>query len=562
MNAQVAPSRLPRCADHVVRWLASAGVELVFGVPGGAVSPLYDALVGSPVGVVMNQHEAMAVYSAMGRFHSTGCLQAVAVTSGPGILNTLTPAAAALADEVPVLLLAGEVRRAWSGRGALQDGGPAGLDVEAVFRPVVRAVLTLDDPRDALRVFARARALAMAHPRGPVLIRLPVDVLGEEVEPLDEGAAEPALPPRATDDVVHALAADLRRARRPTLFCGIGARTAGLGERVARLAYRLRAGVVTDIEAKGLIDERDPVALGAYGVGAAGPAGRWLAEGVDLLVTLGARLDDTATAGFADALRAPRFVQVDHDARRLGRPWTPDVALHVDQVDLLDRLLEAVGTPTPAELVARDLELRAVRDRPAELPRMDAAPFHPAAVVRALQDAFPGATFTADIGNHMLFATRHLVLAGPDEFRMSQGLGGMGSGIGLAMGLATARPDRRVVAICGDGGLLMVGNELATCARYHIPAVFAVFDNRSLGMIAHGMSRVYGRASACEVPDVDLVGYGRSLGVRVVDVRREEDLAAAAATAGDGPMLLRIPIDPDQALVNPRDAGFVRVSRG
>jgi acetolactate synthase-1/2/3 large subunit len=108
----------------------------------------------------------------------------------------------------------------------------------------------------------------------------------------------------------------------------------------------------------------------------------------------------------------------------------------------------------------------------------------------------------------------------------------------------------------------MVGNELATCARYHIPAVFAVFDNRSLGMIAHGMSRVYGRASACEVPDVDLVGYGRSLGVRVVDVRREEDLAAAAATAGDGPMLLRIPIDPDQALVNPRDAGFVRVSRG
>jgi thiamine pyrophosphate-dependent acetolactate synthase large subunit-like protein len=198
---------------------------------------------------------------------------------------------------------------------------------------------------------------------------------------------------------------------------------------VARLAYRLRAGVVTDIEAKGLIDERDPVALGAYGVGAAGPAGRWLAEGVDLLVTLGGEArrhrDGRVRRRVAGRRGSSRSTTTPGAWGGRGRrTWRSTSTRWTCWIGCSRRW----GTPTPAELVARDLELRAVRDRPAELPRMDAAPFHPAAVVRALQDAFPGATFTADIGNHMLFATRHLVLAGPDEFRMSQGLGGMGVG--------------------------------------------------------------------------------------------------------------------------------------
>jgi acetolactate synthase-1/2/3 large subunit len=556
---------IARCSDELVRWLLAAGVDELFGIPGGAISPLYDALARSTARMVMTQHESMAVYAAMGRHHATGRLQAVAVTSGPGLLNTLTAVAAARADEIPLLVLAGEVRTGWSGRGALQDGGPAGLDVATMFAPVVRGVFTLDAAGDLPALLDAARVAATRHPRGPVLVRLPVDVAGSPFSPAEARAGEPPAPPAPLappSDALAAIAAELRGARRPVLFAGVGARSAGVGDELTALAYRLRAPVITDLEAKGLVDEREPLSLGAYGIGSTGAAQRWLESGVDVLLTIGARLDDTATAGFAAGLRAPRLLQLDHDPARLGRPWTPDVAVHCDLRAALVALRNAVGTLPVAEVLRRDAELRSLRDRPEELPVFDAAPFHPAAAVRALQDAFgPRARFTSDIGNHLLFAGRWLEASGPDTLRVSIGLGGMGSGIGLAMGLATAsrgRGDASVVGICGDGGVLMVGNELATCARYRIPAVFAVFDNRGFGMIAHGMKRVYGEASFCDVPEVDLVQYARSLGVRAVDVRSSADLREAAAVAGDGPLLLRIPVDPDVELVNPRDAGFLR----
>jgi acetolactate synthase-1/2/3 large subunit len=560
MKAVAVTSEVARCADHLVRWLGAAGVERLFGVPGGAISPLYDALATSPLELVMTQHESMAVYAAMGRYHATRGLQAVAVTSGPGALNTLTAVAAAQADEIPLLVFAGEVRTAWSGRGALQDGGVAGLDVTTMFGPVVRGVFLLDAPENLEVMLEEARVRATTHPRGPVLIRLPVDHAGAPVAPRAAVRVEvvPRLPEPA---VLAAVAAELRSARRPVLFAGVGARAADVGEELTALAYRLRAPVITDLEAKGLVDEREPLSLGAFGIGTTGAAQRWLASGVDVMLTVGARLDDTGTAGFSDALRTPRLLQLDHDPVRLGRPFVPDVAIHADLGATLRALRDAVGTLPRDEIVRRDHEIRRLRDRPEVLPTCERAPFHPGAAVRALQQAFGEDTqFTSDIGNHLLFAGRFLEARDATTLRVSIGLGGMGSGIGMAIGLASARTPGgpAVVGICGDAGLLMVGNELATCARYRIPVVLAVFDNQSMGMIAHGMQRVYGRASFCEVPPVDLAAYGRSLGVRVLEVAREEDFARAAAEAGDAPLLLRIPIDPDVELVNPRDAGFAR----
>ncbi|MEZ4236016.1 MAG: thiamine pyrophosphate-dependent enzyme [Myxococcota bacterium] len=183
--------------------------------------------------------------------------------------------------------------------------------------------------------------------------------------------------------------------------------------------------------------------------------------------------------------------------------------------------------------------------------------------MQALQLAFgPEAVFTSDIGNHLLFAARHLEAGFPGTFHMSLGLGSMGSGIGLAMGLAAAYGStRRVVGICGDGGLLMVGNELATCARYRIPVVLAVFDNASLGMVDHGMEHTFGRSSGCEVPRVDIVSYVTSLGVEVVPVRSSADLGAVAEAPTEGPKVLWIPIDHAVRAGNPRVHGFATQER-
>jgi acetolactate synthase I/II/III large subunit len=308
------------------------------------------------------------------------------------------------------------------------------------------------------------------------------------------------------------------------------------------------------------LSEDDPLSLGLVGVGQWPAAARYLAPGLDVLLTVGARLDDTSTSGFSDALRPTRqLVQLDHDPRRLHRPWKADVAIAADLRATLTRLLAEAARPTAEQLVERDGAIRDARRVPVEVVApLGEAPFDPRSVVVALQQAFGEDTvFTSDIGNHLLFAARHLV-SRKGTFHVANGLGSMGSGIGTAMGLAAAwRDARRVVGICGDGGLLMVGSELATCARYGVPVVLAVFDNQQLGMVEHGMLRLYGRSGYGAAPSTDIVGFARALGASATTITSADDLARAAVSPPLGPLVLRIPIDPTVGAGNPREHGFL-----
>lgn len=556
-------SGLPlRAADSIVSWLAENGIQQVFGVPGGAISPIFDALADSEIQTVCCQHEAMAVYLAAGAARATGRPGVVAVTSGPGVLNTVSAVAAAYLDEIPLIVLAGEVRTDWDGRGALQDGGASGLDVMSIFRSVVRFQDTLEQPERLPALLAAAESAAMTHPRGPALLRLPVDMAASRLPSLPHWRSTArAEQPKA--EPIERMAACLASAERPALLAGIGVRTAAVGDLVEQIAYRLRAPVLTDIEAKGLVSETDPICLGLAGIGQ-GPAGKaFLSARPDVLLTIGARMDDTCTIGFSDLLRPSKsYLQIDHDPQRIHRPWRADEVSVADLRASLSLLLDALPALSPKHLVAREKILRSCRV-PEDLPGLlGEAPHHPAAAVRALQEAFPGAIFTADIGNHMLFTARYLKATSPSQFQMSNGLGSMGSGIGIAIGLSCALGrSRRVVGVCGDGGLLMVGNELATAARYQIPVVLAVFDNRSLGMVEDGMNNLFGRSAFGGVPEVSIVGYARSLGARAETVRGEEHLRALASEPLSGPLVLHFEIDPSVAASNPRVAGFTASGR-
>jgi acetolactate synthase-1/2/3 large subunit len=559
VSVGAATDRAKRVADRIVSWLAERGVRRIYGIPGGAIAPVYDALIDSGIELVACQHEMTATYMACGEARATGMPGVVAVTSGPGVLNTVSAVAAAMQDELPLVVLAGDVRSDWSGRGAIQDGSERGLDILSVFRSIARLCATIDEPAAAHPTLAAAWEAATRHPRGPVLVRIPVDVASSDLPGLPQPTTVTVAPPAHPEPgVIEQIAQRLARARRPLVLAGIGARTAGVGEELERLLHRVRAPLVTDIEAKGIVAEGHPLSLGVLGIGSWPQALRYARSGVDVLLTVGARLDDTSTLGFGLCPDAA-LIQLDHDASRLHRSRRAEVAVVSDLRAALSMLVDAAPRLTGAALVAREIEIVAARGAAEPESIDESGPvFDPRAAIRLLQrEVGKDAIYVSDIGNHVVFSGRHLQTEHPSRFVVSHGLGSMGSGFGTAIGLALAhRGARRVVAIVGDGGLLMVGNDLATCARYGIPLLVAVMDNQQLAMVDQGMNALYGRSGCSELPSVDFVGYARSLGVVAETVDCADDISDLAAIADKQTVVARIPVDPSVPAVNARVAGF------
>lgn len=545
-----------RIADQLVQRLQAAGVTKVFGIPGGSIAPLYDALIESDIEVVVAQHESMAVYSAYGYSRATGKASVVLVTSGPGILNAATALAAAKLDEAGVVLICGDVGAELKGRGGLQDGGLGGLDIAHVLAPLAKRVEHVAHAGRAVACLDQALVDCMAHPRGPVVLNLGVDVaMGTVAHTV--ARAQAATLQAASRGLCERIAEQLASAARPAIWLGIGARNAEVGALVLRLAERTRCPVITDIEAKGLVPESHALSLGLVGVGSKGFAEGYLAGGVDFLLTVGARLDDTTTSGFSDLVQAQGcMIQLDHDPARINRSYVFDESVVCDLEGTLTEVANRVPRVSAHLVLARDGAMQEVRRSHFAHPVGDlsSGPHHPAAVLAALQEVFPRDTvFTTDIGNHLIFAAQGLKIEQPGRFHVSNGLGGMGSGIGTAVGLALGHKGRRaVVGVCGDGSLRMVGNELATCAMHGIPVVLAVLNDGQLGMVEHGNQRVFGRSGSCASPDVDVVAYATALGAKAVRIDSKKDLIKAMSWVGTGPLVLEFPVRAEVRAANPR----------
>lgn len=531
-------------ARALVDELERFGIDRVFGIPGGACSPLDHALLGSRIQMITCQHEAIAAYMATGYHRATGRPGVVIVTSGPGVLNVAPALAAARQDDAGLVVLAGDVMRAHADRGALQDGGPGGLQLDVVLRALCENAHTVRHPFQARTRVHQALTRAIGTPPAPSLLSLPVDVLRAAPSPCIPFAA-PARPPRADEDALHLAVDTLAGAEHGIVWLGVGARAFGPALRPA--LEQLGWPVVTDAEGRGVIPDGHPLWVGCIGIGDDGRTQAWLQRRPpDAILALGARFDDPTTNGYAPELHVPRLVQIDHSPARLSRGLPTAVAIHADipatVTALVARLPACTTPPVPSPLAV-----------PAPL---GAPPFDPHAVVTALQRHFPAdTTFTTDIGNHMLATLNRLRVARADQLHMSQGLGGMGSGIGLAFGLA-AGGVHPVVGICGDGGALMAGNDVATCAKYQIPVVLAIFRDGHLGMVQHGNNRCYGSSDPYALPAVDLVAWARSLGAEAVRIEHEDDLRAAASRELRGPLVLEIPIDPQVRFANPREMVF------
>lgn len=533
-----------RVADVLAGVLSEAGVRVVFGIPGGTISPLNDALVDHPeIGVFVTRHESEAVFAACGHAMATGDVGVVFVTSGPGLTNALTGLASAHCDGVPLLIVAGEVPRPLQGRGALQDGSAHNLNMLGVAKSWAKQVFELSEPKTAALRLASALRVAREDVPGPVVVTLPLDVLLTKVPPTMPVFAE--LQRRAELDpaVLDAVHAELADATRPLLFAGSGARRGDDPAKLLAFAERYQLPVVTSPKGKGVFPETHPLSLGVFGIGGHPSALRYVEKGISTLLAVGTSLGDLATEGWNPALKPSRsLIHVDLDPSVIGRSYATDVGIVAPLGSFFD---EMERRPDLGPHPVRRLGVTTHSD-PSVNREGDEGRILPSRAVHELQCALPEDTrFVIDSGEHFLFAAHYLRLSRPDQFIAMTGLGSMGSSIGVALGTRLAEPERTTCVIIGDGGFTMVGLELLDAVQYRLPIVVMVMNDQRLGMCALGHETVYGRTPCMDVPGVDIPSFAKAVGAEGYVITRAGEIEALAERLRkpERPIILDVRID-------------------
>jgi acetolactate synthase I/II/III large subunit len=547
-----------RTADVLVDILVEAGVEVVFGLPGGPIAPVHDALIDRPeIKSITTRHEAGAIFAAAGYAQATGKLGVVVVTSGPGILNAMTGLASAYCDGLPVLVIAGEVPRERFGQGAVQEGTSQGLDIIHMVRPISKFAAEARDASSAPVLLRRAIATAMSGRRGPAVVTLPMDVGTTQVRsttPVEViSRLEFDIPPATLRATSNALA----NAKRPLILVGSGARFGKGPELVRMLAERLQCPVMTTPKAKGVFSETHPLSLGVFGWGGHPSASEYLTAGVDVLFVIGSGLGETATDSWSTKLSASEhFIQLDIEAQRIGRNYAVTLAM-VDTVEsAIPKLLRALEHEPSMVGRPRACRTFGVRRQQtgAEVPVGPENKISPQRALWELQRALPATTlYTTDIGSHMFFALHHLEVQSPRGFMIMFGLGSMASGIGSSLGVKVGNPDVPVVSVCGDGCFQMGLGDVATAAQEGISMIFAVLNDERYGLVEIGNNAVYGRTPSFATP-MDVCALAEGVGAAAVVIEKPGDILNLdlLKLANNRPLVLDIRIDREVRLQSGR----------
>ena len=535
-------------ADALMDALHRHGVEVIFGYPGGAILPIYDALHKAEsrgwLRHILVRHEQGGTHAADAYARSTGKVGVCFGTSGPGATNLVTGIATAQMDSVPMVVITGQVPRAAIGTDAFQE-----TDIFGITLPIVKHSWVVRDPADIGRIVAEAFLIAASGRPGPVLIDVPKDVGTEEFfyEPVEPGSVKPAgfsLPPRPDVDAIDAALQLIRQARRPLLYAGGGAISSGAHDALLQLAERFRLPVTTTLMGKGVFDENHPLAVGMLGMHGTAYANFAVTE-CDLLIAAGARFDDRVTGRLDGFAPRARVIHVDIDAAEMGKTRHPDVPVVADVREALELMLqrsagESSETRTDAWL---DRIASWKQHYPLVVPPAEGE-IAPQEVVVALRDLAPKAFYTTDVGQHQMWAAQFL-RNGPRRWISSAGLGTMGFGMPAALGAQMAHPDEQVICVAGDASILMNIQELGTLSQYNLPVKVVVLNNGWQGMVRQWQESFYEeRYSASEMTGgmPDFVALAEAFGVRGVHICERDQLRPqlAAALAHPGPAFIDV----------------------
>jgi acetolactate synthase-1/2/3 large subunit len=537
-------------ARRLVEALVARGVDTFFGIPGGPVCPVFEAIRLTPgAHLVESRHETHAAFAAVLFHRASGRVPAVVVTAGPGITNAATGIASASLECAPMLLIAGDVAWATTGGRMAQDSGPEGISIEAMFASITRAQVRASHSRSVVSQAIAALDVA-CNPMlpGPALFVLPLDRAMGECEAID-------LPPRMTrwsaappPESVRRTARLLRDARRPLLVLGAGCR--GHEAAIRALVDACHIPFVTTPRAKGIVSERHPRSLRNGGMAASIWARRYTSSPVDVCVALGTDLDDTSMGPTRYLGEGGTLVHVDLDGRVFGRNVPTALGVNADLGLFASALCEEIGSTGLTNPMAR-LALREARSVPPfDSPHAaddDSIPVRPERLLADLEAALgPRARYVTDIGEHMLFALHYLTASAPDSFHMQLNLGSMGSGIAGSIGLSLADRSRPVACIAGDGCMQMSGMEALVAVRERLPILFVVFNDGRYNMVHHGMRQIFGAAAPYSTPPVDFAAWAASIGMPSSVVTEPGELnrfLVESLMAHGGPALIDARID-------------------
>ncbi|AIJ08295.1 MULTISPECIES: acetolactate synthase 2 catalytic subunit [Edwardsiella] len=523
-------------AQWVVQALRAQGVNQVFGYPGGAIMPLYDALYDGGVAHLLCRHEQGAVMAAIGYARASGRVGVCIATSGPGATNLITGLADAMMDSVPLVAITGQVASALIGTDAFQEMDVLGLSLACTKHSfMVTSLAELPEVMD------RAFAIAMQGRPGPVLIDIPKDIQlaqGTLATPMcSVASAQTPCQPAALAQARAMLA----QAQRPVLYVGGGVGMAGAVPALRALVSRSGIPVAATLKGLGAADDRHPTYLGMLGMHGC-KAANLAVQQCDLLIAVGARFDDRVTGRLDAFAPQAQVIHLDIDPAELGKLRQAHVLLCGDLKPLLSALTMPLDIAPWRQQVAALKAQHAWRyDHPGE------AIYAPLFLRQLSERKPPQAVVTTDVGQHQMWSAQHMRFSLPQDFITSSGLGTMGFGIPAAVGAQVARPDDCVICVSGDGSFMMNVQELGTIKRARLPLKIVLLDNQRLGMVRQWQQLFFdARYSETDLSDnPDFLTLAQAFDIPGQRISRKAQVAEAleALFSTPGPYLLQVAID-------------------
>lgn len=536
-------------AQILLEVLREQGTEIIFGYPGGAVLPIYDALYDCDIRHILTAHEQGATHAADGYARATGKVGVVIVTSGPGATNTVTGIATAYMDSIPLVVITGQVASPLIGRDSFQE-----VDITGITHPITKHNTIVRSIEQLPNVIRQAFLIARSGRPGPVLVDIPKDIQAAMMEynfqpesdyvSIDRIGKTDSFWTDNVQGIAMALQA-IQNSKAPVIYAGGGVQISGAHQELLAFAEKIKAPVCLSLMGLGCFPGDHPLFLGMVGMHGTRYSNYAISES-DLVIAIGARFSDRVTSCVEHFAPHATVLHIDIDEAELGKNITTQIPIHGDVKEILSILMQKLEEKPYSvwnEKIEHWKKVHPLRYQTGEA-------LHPQYILERLYALTEGkAIITTEVGQNQIWAAQFYKYTQPRTFISSGGLGTMGYGLGAAIGAQLGRPDKQVINVAGDGSFKMNSTELATVAKYQIPLIQLVLNNHALGMVRQWQNLFYNKrySSTTLGPDVDFIKLADAYGIpgTRIDHPSQVDEVLQKALLHKGPYLIECDIDKD-----------------